>query len=325
MERLLYEVKKVIVGQDHLLERLVIALLCRGHILVEGVPGLAKTMAIKTVADTIGGEFKRIQFTPDLVPADLVGTRIYNQKTGRVRHVAGPGVHEPAARRRDQPGAGQGPERAARGHAGAAGHDRPRDAQGPRSLPGARDAEPDRDRGDVRAPGGPDRPIHDEGRRRLPERDRGVRDRRPDDRRRAERPPGADHRGAPGDAAGGRRGLRRPGAQVVRGPARGGDADARQARPGRPAALHPVRGEPAGVDQPHPDGSGARVRARARLRAAGGRARHGARRAAPPAGAVVRGALRGRRRATASCNTIIDRVPVPVVPLRSDDRVRVGA
>jgi MoxR-like ATPase len=90
MERLLYEVKKIIVGQDHLLERLVIALLVRGHILVEGVPGLAKTMAIKTVADTIGGEFKRIQFTPDLVPADLVGTRIYNQKTGEFGTSLGP-------------------------------------------------------------------------------------------------------------------------------------------------------------------------------------------------------------------------------------------
>ena len=71
MERLLYEVKKVIVGQDHLLERMIVALLARGHILVEGVPGLAKTMAIKTLAEAIGGEFKRIQFTPDLVPADL--------------------------------------------------------------------------------------------------------------------------------------------------------------------------------------------------------------------------------------------------------------
>jgi MoxR-like ATPase len=90
MERLLYEVKKVIVGQDHLLERLVIALLVRGHLLVEGVPGLAKTMAIKAVADTIGGEFKRIQFTPDLVPADLVGTRIYNQKTGEFGTSLGP-------------------------------------------------------------------------------------------------------------------------------------------------------------------------------------------------------------------------------------------
>lgn len=90
MERMLYEVKKVIVGQDHLLERLVVALLARGHILVEGVPGLAKTMAIKTVADVIGGEFKRIQFTPDLVPADLIGTRIYNQKSGEFNTSLGP-------------------------------------------------------------------------------------------------------------------------------------------------------------------------------------------------------------------------------------------
>jgi MoxR-like ATPase len=90
MERVLYEVKKVIVGQDHLLERLIVALLARGHILVEGVPGLAKTMAIKTLADSIGGEFKRIQFTPDLVPADLIGTRIYNQKTGEFNTSLGP-------------------------------------------------------------------------------------------------------------------------------------------------------------------------------------------------------------------------------------------
>ena len=90
MERVLYEVKKIIVGQDHLLERLVVALLARGHILVEGVPGLAKTMAIKTLADSIGGEFKRIQFTPDLVPADLIGTRIYNQKIGEFNTSLGP-------------------------------------------------------------------------------------------------------------------------------------------------------------------------------------------------------------------------------------------
>ena len=95
MERVLYEVKKVIVGQDHLLERLVVArlvvaLLARGHILVEGVPGLAKTMAVKTLSATIGGEFQRIQFTPDLVPADLIGTRIYNQKTGEFNTSLGP-------------------------------------------------------------------------------------------------------------------------------------------------------------------------------------------------------------------------------------------
>ena len=90
MEAVLYEVKKIIVGQDLLLERLVVALLARGHILVEGVPGLAKTMAIKTLSKAIGVEFQRIQFTPDLVPADLIGTRIYNQKTGEFSTSLGP-------------------------------------------------------------------------------------------------------------------------------------------------------------------------------------------------------------------------------------------
>jgi len=90
MEQVLFEVKKIIVGQDTLLERLIVALLARGHILVEGVPGLAKTMAIKTLAESIGGEFQRIQFTPDLVPADLIGTRIYNQKTGEFNTSLGP-------------------------------------------------------------------------------------------------------------------------------------------------------------------------------------------------------------------------------------------
>jgi len=90
MERLLFEIKKVIVGQDHLLERIVVALLARGHLLVEGVPGLAKTLAVKTVAQAVSGEFRRIQFTPDLVPADLVGTRIYNQKTGEFQTSLGP-------------------------------------------------------------------------------------------------------------------------------------------------------------------------------------------------------------------------------------------
>jgi len=90
LEQVLYQVKRVIVGQDALLERMVVALLARGHLLVEGVPGLAKTMAVKTLAQAIGGEFQRIQFTPDLVPADIVGTRIYNQKLGEFQVSLGP-------------------------------------------------------------------------------------------------------------------------------------------------------------------------------------------------------------------------------------------
>ncbi len=90
MERILYEVKRVVVGQDHFLERVLVAILAQGHLLVEGVPGLAKTLTVKTLARTIRGSFKRIQFTPDLVPADLVGTRIYNQKTGEFNTSLGP-------------------------------------------------------------------------------------------------------------------------------------------------------------------------------------------------------------------------------------------
>ena len=87
---MLYEVKKVVVGQDRFLERVLVALLARGHLLVEGVPGLAKTLTISTLARAIQGSFKRIQFTPDLVPSDLVGTRIYSQKTGEFATSLGP-------------------------------------------------------------------------------------------------------------------------------------------------------------------------------------------------------------------------------------------
>jgi MoxR-like ATPase len=90
MEQVLYEVKKVIVGQDRFLERVLIALLSGGHLLVEGVPGLAKTRTVNTLAEVIQGQFKRIQFTPDLVPSDLVGTRLYNQGTGDFSTVLGP-------------------------------------------------------------------------------------------------------------------------------------------------------------------------------------------------------------------------------------------
>ncbi len=90
MERILYEVKKIVVGQDHFLERVLVAILAQGHLLVEGVPGLAKTLTVKTLARAIRGSFRRIQFTPDLVPADLVGTRIYNQKTGEFTTSLGP-------------------------------------------------------------------------------------------------------------------------------------------------------------------------------------------------------------------------------------------
>ena len=90
LEGVLYEIKRVIVGQDAMLERLLVALLTGGHVLLEGVPGLAKTLTVKTLAEVVGGSFKRVQFTPDLVPADLVGTRVYRPDSGRFDVELGP-------------------------------------------------------------------------------------------------------------------------------------------------------------------------------------------------------------------------------------------
>ena len=90
MERVLYEVKRVVVGQDAFLERVLVAILAQGHLLIEGVPGLAKTLTVNTLAQAIRGSFKRIQFTPDLLPADLVGTRVFNPRTSEFGTVLGP-------------------------------------------------------------------------------------------------------------------------------------------------------------------------------------------------------------------------------------------
>jgi hypothetical protein len=102
MERLLYEVKKTVVGQDHFLERVLVAVLAQGHLLVEGVPGLAKTLTVKTLAAALRGSFPRIQFTPDLVRPTW-SARASTTEDRRVRDLARPGVLQPAARRRNQP------------------------------------------------------------------------------------------------------------------------------------------------------------------------------------------------------------------------------
>src|SRR3954471_2836285 len=86
----LHETKRVIVGQDAMLERLLVCLLAGGHVLLEGVPGLAKTLTVKTLAQVVGGTFGRVQFTPDLVPADLVGTRVYRPDSGKLDTELGP-------------------------------------------------------------------------------------------------------------------------------------------------------------------------------------------------------------------------------------------
>ncbi|HWG55223.1 MAG TPA: MoxR family ATPase [Gaiellaceae bacterium] len=90
LEQALFEIRRVIAGQDAMLERVLVALLAGGHLLIEGVPGLAKTLTIKTTADVLGGSFSRIQFTPDLVPSDLVGTRVYRPKDGTFETELGP-------------------------------------------------------------------------------------------------------------------------------------------------------------------------------------------------------------------------------------------
>ena len=89
-EAIFGQVRKRIVGQDHMIERLLVGLLTGGHVLLEGVPGLAKTLAVRTLAETVDTTFQRIQFTPDLLPADLIGTMIYNQKTGEFVPRRGP-------------------------------------------------------------------------------------------------------------------------------------------------------------------------------------------------------------------------------------------
>ncbi|HEY7968693.1 MAG TPA: AAA family ATPase, partial [Candidatus Limnocylindrales bacterium] len=89
-EAVLYEIRRVIVGQDAMLERVLVALLAGGHLLLEGVPGLAKTLTIKTLADVLHASFRRIQFTPDLVPGDLIGTRIYRPDRGTFDTELGP-------------------------------------------------------------------------------------------------------------------------------------------------------------------------------------------------------------------------------------------
>ena len=161
-----------------MLERVLVCLLAGGHLLIEGVPGLAKTLTIKTTAQVLGGSFQRIQFTPDLVPSDLVGTRIFRPGSGDVRHRARAGLLQLPARGRDQPRAGEGAVGAARGDAGAPGDDRRRRRTPSRAVPRHGDAEPDRVRGHVPAARGAGRPLHAQDPRRLPRARRGA-DRRP--------------------------------------------------------------------------------------------------------------------------------------------------
>ena len=126
LEEALVEVKRVIAGQDEMLERVLVCLVAGGHLLIEGVPGLAKTLTIKTTAAVLGGTFRRIQFTPDLVPSRPRRDAHLPPRPGGLRDRPRAGLLQLPPRGRDQPRAGQGAVGAARGDAGAPGHDRPR-------------------------------------------------------------------------------------------------------------------------------------------------------------------------------------------------------
>ena len=172
VEAALFEMKRVIAGQDEMLERVLVCLLAGGHLLIEGVPGLAKTLTIRTAARVLGGTFQRIQFTPDLVPADLVGTRIYRPNTGSFDTELGPVFTNFLLA--DEINRAPAKVQSALLEVmqeltvtiGGTTHvvERP--------VPRHGDAEPDRVRGHLSAARGAGRPLHAQGARRL-SRDRG--------------------------------------------------------------------------------------------------------------------------------------------------------
>ena len=168
------ELRKVIVGQDEVVDQLLTALFANGHVLLVGVPGLAKTLLISSLARVLDLKFNRIQFTPDLMPSDITGTDVIeeDQATGQARVPLhpGPGVREHRARRRDQPHAAQDAGGAAPGDAGEGGHRRRPDLQAGAAVLRARHAEPDRAGGHLSAARGAARPLHVQRLRRLPDR-----------------------------------------------------------------------------------------------------------------------------------------------------------
>ena len=170
LEEVLHETKRVIVGQDAMLERVLVALLADGHVLLEGVPGLAKTLTVKTLARVLGGTFSRVQFTPDLVPADLVGTRVWRPDTGTFDTELGPvfGNLLLADEINRAPAKVQSAllEVMQEQQVTIGGETFPV----PVPVPRARDAEPDRVRGHLPAARGAGRPLPAEDPRRLPER-----------------------------------------------------------------------------------------------------------------------------------------------------------
>ena len=153
------EVGKAVVGQEATVDLMLVALFAGGHILLEGPPGTAKTLLAHSFARAIGLEFGRIQFTPDLMPGDIIGANLFNFQTSSVHADARADLHRPAAGRRDQPHPAQDAGRAAGGDAGAHRDDRRREPVARRPLHGGGDAEPDRAAGRLSAARGAARPL----------------------------------------------------------------------------------------------------------------------------------------------------------------------
>ena len=280
-----------------MLEKLLVALLVGGHVLLEGVPGLAKTLTIRTLARVLGGSFSRVQFTPDLVPADLVGTRIWRPGHRRVPDRARPRLRQPAARRRDQPRAGQGPVRAARGHAGAAGHAR-RHAATP--CRGRSSCSRRRTRSSPRAPTSCPRPSSTASSSSSASTTRRCSDEAAVVEQSLEVAPAVREVMQITELERFREIAARVfvDRRVIGYTIRLADATRHpeQVRPRRARAADRVRRLPARADRPRPGRPRARAAARPRLRHPARRARRRRRRAAPPPRALLRGAGRRRHR-----------------------------
>ena len=296
IETALFEIKRVIAGQDEMLERVLVCLLAGGHLLIEGVPGLAKTLTVKTVADVLGGSFQRIQFTPDLVPSDLVGTRMYRTGEGR----ASTSSSAPSSATSCSPTRSTARRRRCSRRCSRSMQERQvtigkETHPVPIAVPRHGDAEPDRVGGHLPAARGPGRPVHAQGARRLPG-SRGRADRGRAGARRARRRRALLSIDLLAELQQARRTV------YVDPAVRATRSRSRSPRAGSPAGLRaPGRYIDFGASPRGPINLvlGARalaLSARPPLRAPAGRARARKGRAAPPPGAQLRGARRGGER-----------------------------
>ena len=195
LERAIFEVKRIIVGQDQLVERMLVGLLAKGHVLLEGVPGVAKTLAVETFAKVVGGTFARIQFTPDLVPTDIVGTRIYRQGKEEFDIELGPVVVNFLLADEINRAPAKVQSALLEVMAGAQDLDRRQDVPAAQPVPGDGHPEPDRAGGRLPAARGAARPLPVQAQRRLPVARGRARDHLPDGRASRRSPSRSSHTG----------------------------------------------------------------------------------------------------------------------------------